>query len=160
MAFLGYKKDKLYILAKGLVGQNMVNLTMFGGYGVKDYNTTTGAMTYTNYNNYTALFNIVYGKKVQVGLFTGIAGNMGTSDPLHKFDNGKAKTLGLLTSIKNIYRVSPRLTYNIKNMSFTAEYEMTTAEYGAGTFNFKDGLYSDKVSVTNNRLLFVLMYNF
>jgi hypothetical protein len=160
MAFLGYKKDKLYILAKGLVGQNMVNLTMFGGYGVKDFNTTTGAMTYTNYNNYSALFNIVYGKKVQIGLFTGISGNMGTSDPLYRFDDGKPKIAGMLTSIKNTYRVSPHLTYNIKNMSFIAEYEMTTAEYGSGTFNYNDGLYSDKVSVTNNRILLVLMYNF
>lgn len=160
MAFLGYKKDKLYILAKGLVGQNMVNLTMFGGYGVKDFNTTTGAMTYTNYNNYSALFNIVYGKKVQIGLFTGISGNMGTSDPLYRFDDGKPKIAGMLTSIKNTYRVSPHLTYNIKNMSFIAEYEMTTAEYGSGTFNYDDGLYSDKVSVTNNRILLVLMYNF
>ncbi len=160
MAFLGYKKDKLYILAKGLVGQNMVNMTMFGGYGVKDYDYRTGAMTYTNYNNYSALFNIVYGKKVQIGLFTGISGNMGTSDPLYKFDDGKPKIAGMLTSIKNTYRVSPHLTYNIKNMSFIAEYEMTTAEYGGGTFNFDDGLYSDKVSVTNNRILLVLMYNF
>ncbi len=160
MAFLGYKKDKLYILAKGLVGQNMVNLTMFGGYGVKDFDYKTGAMTYTNYNNYSALFNIVYGKKVQIGLFTGISGNMGTSDPLYKFEDGKPKIAGMLTSIKNTYRVSPHLTYNIKNMSFIAEYEMTTAEYGGGTFNFADGLYSDKVSVTNNRLLLVLMYNF
>ncbi len=160
MAFMGYKKDKLYILAKGLVGQNMVNLTMFGGYGVKDYNTTTGEMTYTNYNNYSALFNIVYGKKVQVGMFAGLSGNMGTSDALYKFDDGKPKIAGMLTSIKSTYRASANLTYNVKNMSFTAEYEMTTADYGSGNFNFADGLYSDKVSATNNRLFLMVMYHF
>ncbi len=159
MAFLGYKKDKLYILAKGLVGQNMVNLTMFGGYGVKDYNTTTGEMTYTNYNNYSALFNIVYGKKVQVGFFAGLSGNMGTSDALYNFD-GQPRIAGMLTSIKTTYRMSPQITYNVKNMSFTAEYEMTTADYGSGNFNFTDGLYDDKVSVTNNRLFLMVMYHF
>ena len=159
MAFIGYKKDKLYILAKGLVGQNMVNLTMFGGYGVKDYDPTTGAMTYTNYNNYSALFNIVYGKKVQVGLFTGLSGNMGTSDPLYNFE-GKAKIAGMLTNIKTTYRISPHVTFNVKNMNFIAEYEMTSADYGSGAFNFEDGLYADKVNATNNRLLLVVMYNF
>jgi len=159
MAFLGYKKDKLYILAKGLVGQNMVNLTMFGGYGVKDYNTTTGEMTYTNYNNYSALFNIVYGKKVQVGFFAGLSGNMGTSDALYNFD-GQPRIAGMLTNIKTTYRMSPQITYNVKNMSFTAEYEMTTADYGSGNFNFTDGLYDDKVSVTNNRLFLMVMYHF
>jgi len=164
MAFIGYKKDKLYILAKGLVGQNMVNLTMFGGYGVKDYDTTTGEMTYTNYNNYSALFNIVYGKKVQVGFFAGISGNMGTSDPLYKFDDGEPRIAGMLTSfktfVKTTYRVSPQITYNVKNMSFTAQYEMTTADYGSGNFNFADGLHDDKVSATNNRLFLMVMYHF
>ncbi len=160
MAYVGYSKNKLYILAKGLVGQNMVNLTMFGGYGVKDYNTTTGAMTYTNYNNYSALFNILYGKKFQVGLFTGISGNMGTSDPLYNFPESGAKIAGLLASIKNVYRVAPHIAYNIKNINLVLEYEMTSADYGSGTFNFDDGLYADKVNATNNRLFLMVMYHF
>ena len=160
MGYFGYKKDKLYILVKGLVGQNMVNLTMFGGYGVKDYNTTTGAMTYTNYNNYTALFNIVYGKTVQFGLFTGIAGNMGTSDPLYNFTDSGAKIAGLLANIQNVYRVAPHISYNVKNLNFVLEYEMTSADYGSGTFNFDDGLYAEKVNATNNRLFLMVMYHF
>lgn len=160
MGYIGYKSDKLYILAKGLIGQNMPNLTMFGGYGVKDYNTSTGEMTYTNYNNYSALFNIVYGKEVQVGLFTGILGNMGTSDELFNFEGSGARIAGMLTNIKTTYRVSPHISYNIKNLNFVAEYEMTTADYGSGNFNFSDGLYDDKVSATNNRVLLMVMYHF
>lgn len=160
MGYIGYRKNKLYILAKGLVGQNMVNLCMLGGYGVKDYNTSTGEMTYTNYNNYSTMFNIVYGQKVQIGLFAGLSGNMGTSDELYNFEGSGARIAGMLTNIKSVYRVSPHVSYNIKNLNFVAEYEMTSADYGSGTFNFADGLYDDKVSVTNNRLLLMVMYHF
>ncbi len=160
MGYVGYRKNKLFVLAKGLVGQNMVNMCMLGGYGVKTYDTTTGEMTYTNYNNYTALFNIVYGQKVQVGLFTGIYGNMGTTDELYNFEGTGAKLACTLNNVKSVFRLSPHISYNIKNLNFFVEYEMTSADYGVGTFNFANGLYSDKENATNNRLLLMVMYNF
>jgi hypothetical protein len=159
MGFLGHKSEKLFILAKGLIGQNLVNMTMPGGYGVKDYNSTTGEMKYTNYTTYSAFINMVYGKTVQLGFLSGVTGNLGTSDPLFNF-NGSAKTLGLFPNIKNIYRVSPHVAYNVKNLRFIAEVETTLANYGAGNFNFSDGLYNNHFSATNNRIFLVLMYNF
>jgi hypothetical protein len=66
----------------------------------------------------------------------------------------------MLTTIKNVYRVSPSISYNVKNISFVAEYELTSAEYGKGNFNFTDGLYDDKVTATNNRILLMMMYHF
>lgn len=159
LGFLGHKSDKLFVLAKGFIGQNVANLTMIGGYGVKDYNTTTGEMKYTNFTTYSALFNIVYGKKVQLGLFSGLTANLGTSDPLYNFD-GNAKTLGLSPNIKSIFRISPHLAYNFNNLRFVAEFEMTSATYGTGNINFSDGLYKNHVTATNNRVFLVLMYNF
>ena len=159
MAYLAYNKDKLYMLAKGLYGQNMANMLMLGGYGAKTYDSATGEMTYTNYNNYSALFNLVYGTKVQLGLFAGIAGNLGTVDPLYNFD-GVAKIAGLATSLKNMSRASTYLAYNIQNMKFVAEYEITSADWGAGEFDFSDGLYEDTNNATNHRFLLMVMYNF
>jgi hypothetical protein len=105
------------------------------------------------------LLNIVYGKKFQLGLMSGISNNMGTSDALYKFEAG-SQIAGILTNIQNLYRVAPHISYNIKNLNFVAEYEMTSADYGAGTFSFDDGLYSDKVNATNNRILLMVMYHF
>ena len=168
MAFLGYNSGKLYILAKGIIGQNMENMTIIGGYGVKDYNEVTGEMTYTNYTSYSTFFNIVYGEKIQYGLFAGISGNMGTSDALYNFENttttltltDNACTLGLMPSMKNVYRISPHITYKNKNINFIAEYEMTAANYGIGTFDFEDGLYDSTVKAINHRLMLTVMFLF
>ncbi len=159
MGYLGYKKGKLFILAKEVLGQNLANMCMVGGYGVNDYNEATGAMTYTNYTTSNSLFNIVYGSEFQVGLFTGLTVNMGTSDELHNFD-GAARTLGLMPTMKQTYRVAPYFAYNIKNLRFVAEYELDSADYGSGNFDFSDGLYDDTVNATNHRILLMLTYNF
>jgi hypothetical protein len=159
MAYASYKKDKLFVLAKGLYGQNMANMLMLGGYGATSYNSTTGEMKYTNYNNYSTFVNLVYGAKVQFGFFAGISGNLGTVDPLCNID-GSAKIAGLGTSIKTLSRISTQLIYNVKNMTLSAEYEMTSADYGTGDFDFYDGLYDDTVNATNHRIALVLTYNF
>ncbi|MCK3684106.1 hypothetical protein [Maribellus sp. YY47] len=159
MTYLGYKSDKLFVLAKGMLGQNMVNMLMLGGYGVKDYDAATGAMTYTNYSNYSSLLNIVYGNEYQVGFLAGLSGNLGTAEELYNFD-GAAKTLGLMPNIKQACRVAPYFAYNYKNLRFVAEYELDSADYGTGNFDFKDGLYEDTTNATNHRILLMLMYNF
>ncbi len=164
MAYFGYKKDKLFILAKGLVGQNLANMLIIGGYGVTDYNEKTGEMKYTNYTSYTSLFNLVYGTKYQFGFFAGLSGNLGTADKLYEFEDGSAKTAGLVvsmkTSMKQCYRVAPYFAYNYKNFRFVAEYEIDSADYGTGNFDFSNGLYDNSVNATNNRLLLMVMYNF
>ena len=168
MAFWGYNSGKLYILAKGIIGQNMANMTIIGGYGVKDYNEVTGEMTYTNYTSYSTFFNIVYGEKIQLGLFAGVSGNMGTGDALYNFENttttlpvtDNACTLGLMPSMKNVYRIAPHVTYKNKNLNFIAEYEMTAANYGIGNFDFEDGLYDSTVKAINHRLMLTVMFLF
>lgn len=163
-AYIKYSKDKLYILAKGVYGENLSHLTMQGGFGVKTYDANTGKETYTAYKNYTTLLNIVYGKKVQIGTFLGFSDNLGTNDALHEFSTGTPETAGLYNKyglmVHQSFRTSAYVGYNIKNFRFVAEYERTTADYGVGTFNFSDGLYSDTHRTANNRLLLMMMYIF
>ncbi|MCY1722857.1 hypothetical protein OU798_21090 [Prolixibacteraceae bacterium Z1-6] len=159
MSYAGYKKDKWFFLVKEMVGQNLANMLMIGGYGVKTYDEATGGMTYTNYTTASTLLNIVYGTKHQIGLFAGISNNFGISDELYDFD-GAAKTLGLMPTMKQVYRIAPYFAYNYKNLRFVAEYEMDSADYGTGNFNFTDGLYDDTVNATNHRILLMLTYNF
>lgn len=160
MAYLGYRKGKLFILAKEMVGQNLANMLMIGGYGVKTLDASTGGMTYTNYTTSNTLFNIVYGTEYQIGLFAGLSKNMGTGDQLYEGSDGKAITKGLMPTMKSVYRIAPHFAYNYKNLRFVAEYEIDSAEYGAGNFDFSDGLYDDTVNATNNRVLLMVTYNF
>jgi hypothetical protein len=160
MAYLKYRSGLFTMTAKGYYGQNMTHLTFLGGYGVATRNTETGKETYTNYNNYTSLLNLVYGKKWQAGLMLGYGGNLGTSDPLYQDTNGKAITAGLLPNVQDLYRVAPHMALNVSKIRLVAEYEMTAANYGTGAFDFSDGLHADKHKAVNNRVIFMMMYFF
>nr|WP_319265934.1 hypothetical protein [uncultured Draconibacterium sp.] len=159
MSYAGYKKDKWFFLVKEMVGQNLTNMLMIGGYGVKSYDAATGGMTYTNYTTSSTLVNVVYGIQKQLGFFAGISTNFGTKDALYNFD-GAAQTKGLMPTMKQTFRIAPYYAYNYKNLRFVAEYEIDSADYGTGTFDFSDGLYDDTVNATNHRILLMLTYNF
>ncbi len=160
MTYLKYKSDKFMLTAKGYYGQNMTHLTFLGGYGVATKDEATGAETYTNYNNYTSLLSMEYGKKWQAGLMLGYGGNLGTSDPLYNDGSGKAKVAGLLPNVMDIARVSPHVALNVSKIRLVGEYEMTTANYGVGTFDFSDGLYAGKHLAVNHRFEIMMMYCF
>jgi hypothetical protein len=161
MAYGRYKKDKLTILLKGYLGDNMQNLTLPGGYGVASFDSTSGKETYTSYKAYTAALSLVYGQKWQVGLFAGYGANLGTNDPLQGF-GGKAKTYGLFTNMQTMYRVAPHISLNLPKFRLVAEYEMTTANYGkAGTaIDLSNGLYSAINKTVNNRVIIVMTQYF
>lgn len=160
MAFIRYKGEKLSVLVKTVNGQNLGNLTMLGGYGVKSIDSATGAYTYTNYNHSTSFINIVYGKKYQAGLFAGYTINLGTSDALALSSVGTTITTGMLPNIQNMTRIAPHFAYNVNQFRFIAEYEMTSAAYGTGAMDLTNGLYGLTENVTNNRIIFVMMFLF
>ncbi len=160
MAYLKYKTDMFSLTAKGYYGQNLTHLVFLGGYGVASRNTATGKETYTSYTNYTSLLNMVYGKKWQIGLMVGYGDNRGTSDALYNDGSGKAITTGLLPNVKEIARVAPHLSLNVSKLRLVAEYEMTSANYGIGSFDFSNGLYDDSHNATNHRFELMMMYFF
>ena len=160
MAYLKHKSDRFTLIAKGYYGQNMTHLTFLGGYGVATRNEATGEETYTNYTNYTTLLSAEYGKKWQVGMMLGYGGNLGTSDPLYDDGSGKGIVAGLLPNVQDLARVAPHVALNVSKIRLVAEYEMTTANYGVGGFDFSDGLYSDTHQATNHRFIVMMMYVF
>lgn len=163
MGYTQYVKNMFTIRAKAVLGQNMNHLTIPGGYGVKSVETTTGAMSYTPYNTLTSFFNLVYGKKYQLGFFGGYLKNLGTVDALHNFGNATspvAVTPGLVPSVASMYRVAPHFAINVSKLRLVFEYELTSAEYGTGKINLNDGLYSTSINATNHRGQLMLMYSF
>lgn len=158
MAYGKYSKDKLMLLLKGYMGQNMVHLTMNSGYGVSTFNPTTGEETYTNYNGVYTLFNVTYGTKWKPGLLIGYSKNLGTSDALDPHNNGTVWGLG--SNIQSMNRVSPSISYSVTKFLLTAEYERTSVDYGVGQINFKDGLYPSIHNVVNNGARLIMTYYF
>lgn len=159
VAYAKYQHEKLMVTAKTYYGQNMTHLTILGGYAVATKDAQTGAETYTNYNTSTALLNIVYGKKWQLGLFAGYGKNLGTSDAVYS-NNGSPITAGLLPNVQDYARVAPHVAFNMAKFRLVAEYEMTTANYGTGNFDFGDGTYGDTHRATSNRVSLSMVYAF
>ena len=159
-AYARYKTQKLTILAKGFLGDNMSHYTLPGGYGVATFDASTGKETYTSYKTYTSYINLVYGQKWQGGLFLGYGGNLGTSKALWNSGNGVAKTYGSMQTVQSMYRVAPHISLNLAKFKLVAEYEMTSANYGTGNINLADGLYSATKQAVNNRVILVLTHSF
>lgn len=173
LSFVGYSqyvKKRFTVKAKAVLGQNMTHLTIPGGYGIKSVDPSTGGMTYTPYNSLTSFLNATYGAKYQVGIFTGYLQNLGTSDALHHFSSATTAPLtvspqsvvtpGLIPQVASIYRIAPSFTINISKVRLAFEYELTSASYGVGNVNIKDGLYGNKIDVTNHRGNLMMMYFF
>jgi hypothetical protein len=163
MVYGKYSNKKLLLLAKSFYGQNMVHMTMNGGYGVADYDVVTGKETYTNYNGSYSIFNFYYGSKWRPGIYVGYYKNLGTSDPLYNFTTGGKETAtvwGLGQTIQDMYRISPSLTYLVPKFQVGLEYELTTANYGVGPMDFNNGLIDVVHKTTNNGVRLVATYYF
>ena len=150
-----YIAKKFKIKAKGLLGQNMSDYLMIGGYGVMGTDTNYNEDTYTNLNTLSSWLNIVYGSKLQASIFAGISENLGTVSPLAPSNLGEFTTYGYgfyntkQELLQTLYRISGGLIYNISNFKLGIEYEFTNAIYG--NINNK-GLTDNPYNANNNRI--------
>jgi len=154
----GYAKLKfepVTIKLYGIYAQNATDLTMIGGYAVKEItNTQTGECDYLPLTTASAWTEIISnGKKVQVGVFAGYTKNMGATDSIA----GKFYARG--SNIDYVYRISPRIVFINEKLSIALEPEYTSALYGKENGNGK-GLPTDAKAVNNLRMLFSMTYNF
>jgi len=98
--------------------------------------------------------NFTYGNKWKASLFAGYTKNLGTSDALAdpKIAYGK----GL--DIDQLYMINPSISYNLAFWKFGMEYSLSTAYYGDTELN--SGKVKDTHSVTNHRILALMVYMF
>lgn len=154
MAYAKLVVSDLTVSARAMYGQNLSNLSMLGGYGVKSLDTTNGRETYTNINTMSVWTDLSYGKAVKAGLFAGYTKNLGADDELVSVASlvwGRGK------DIDNILRISPRLVWDISKLRLAGEYEYTAAAYGKTQ---KDGKVTDAKTVANNRVVMSVFYYF
>ncbi len=153
MAFLKYKSTDMTFKFEAFYGQETYNMTMLGGYVVKEV--TDPLRNFVEYTpiNVMSFWTDMHtnGKKIQGGFFAGYTKNLGAGEDV----SGPYYSRG--SDIAYVYRVSPRIIFNSGKMRFAGEVEMTTAGYG--TKNSK-GEVDDPKDVTNFRLLLGVYYFF
>jgi hypothetical protein len=131
-----YIKDKFQVKAKAYWAQNMTDHLMLSGYGVSGSNDATGNTAFANFNVVSSWLNVVYGSKWQAGVFVGLSQNLGTTKNLTLNAAEKYTVYGFGTYndtqilLDRLYRVTPHISYNLPNMKFGIEYDLTSAMYG------------------------------
>ena len=153
MAFFKQKWPKWTWKAEAVWGQNLHHLTMLGGYAVR------GVVDEVRLDwNYTPIDTLscwtevqTNGTPWQTGLFAGYSKNLGSRHTI----SGANYARGF--NIDELYRLSPRLVYNIGKMRFAGEAELTAASYGTPDVF---GKVRDARFVRNLRLLFAAYYFF
>lgn len=164
VVYTQYTDKTFQLKGKTVFGKNLSDQLMLGGYGVSKYAAdSTTVLSYTNFNNGSAWINAIYGTKIQVGLLLGVSQNFGTDDPLAINKNKKLSAYGYgyydgnQQILDQLYRVAPQVVYNLPNMKFGIEYDLTSATYGTIQQN---GWATNPYKVNNHRILASLMYIF
>ena len=149
-----YTNNKLSLKTKTVWGEDLSHFGICGGYGVDGKQYSVNTYKWSPLTALSSWIMCTYGKTVKVGLFGGYMTNLG-GDTQFLSENLMYVYGG--TSIDEMYRISPSISYNIGNFSVGAEYERTSVAYGEmqGYGNVQNSHW-----VTNNRLLFSTSYNF
>jgi len=162
VAYTQYADNQLQIKAKAIYGQNLSDHLMIGGYGISNESTTNN-IVYTNFNTLSSWLNLVYGTKVQTGIFVGFSQNLGTNENLNIDAAGKITAYGYgfyadtQQLMDRIYRIAPHITYNLSNFKLGFEYELTSADYGKIQGN---GRIKNSSAATNHRAMATISYIF
>jgi len=111
-----------------------------------------GFVDYTNLRSFAVWGEIhTNGTKWQPGLFGAFGKNLGSADPV----GGAYYARG--SNIDYLYRISPRLIFNVKKFRLAGEIEYTVAAYGTTTGK---GYVSNSKEVGNLRGLIGVYYFF
>jgi hypothetical protein len=153
MAFFKQKWPTWSWKTEAVWGQNLHHLTMLGGYAVRDVvDEARQDWSYTPIATLSVWTEVqTTGAPWQTGLFAGYAKNLGSPHEI----TGANYARGF--NIDELYRLSPRLVYNVGKMRLAGEVELTAASYGTPD---PFGKVRDARFVRNVRLLLAAYYFF
>lgn len=150
------------IKVAGIVGQDMFHLMMLGGYAVRADNSYTGEdlfdqqLEYTPTGTFSTWGEFIYGKKWELGVFGGFTRNLGAGDDVD-MTRGEPVYYARGSDVNYIFRVSPRVSYNVNNIRIGTETEYTKAAY-AETFDTAGKPQGNDPAGNMRILLFVFYY--
>jgi hypothetical protein len=153
---IGYMKlnlDPVTFKVEGVLGENLADLMMLGGYAIKSTDAVTGIETYVPTRNFSIWGELSAGKEIEFGIFAGYQKNLGASE------NITGTFFGRGGDIDNLLRISPRIQWNSGKARIATELEYTAAAYGTMNNNNKAQIENTK-TISNVRLLLAVFYFF
>lgn len=136
-------------------GENIADLLAISGFVVTDItDPVTGQQAYSPLKSMTFWGEVHSNTNPQVGLFTGYTSNNGSKD-----ERGDVlyPVYGLGTNIRSLYRISPRVIYNIARFRLALEFEYTAAAYG---YNYDTYFVPSGTTVVENFRGLLAVYYF
>lgn len=152
MAFAKATFSPVTIKAQYLMGQNVTDLLMMGGYGISGVADPAKAILEFAPLQTRSIWIELHtnGKIIQYGLFGGLSENLGATKDLLP----STTTTGLGNDIKTLYRIAPRLVVNSGRARFALECEYTNAKFGVVNISQnRRGIPVNTTQVGNLRLL-------
>ncbi len=153
LSFIGFIKfafEEFQFKAEGVLGENLAEMVMLGGYAVID--NTKDKWEYTPNKNLSLWTDISYGKDVEFGLFGGYSKNLGTKENYRVF-------YGRGEDVYDLLRISPRIQFTFGKVKIAGELEFMRANFGKVNNNDK-GKVTDTKGVNNIRTQLAFMYIF
>lgn len=123
--FLNYKKDNSNLKLQALIGENMNDLSLLGGYYESSFDTITHSFSYKPTTVFSSWidFSQLFGK-IKPALLIGYSKNFDVNESSY------ANAYGLGMTIDNYFRIAPRIEYFfLNNFSLTLSLEYASVKY-------------------------------
>ncbi len=151
MAYYKYSRNSFLVSTKTILGQNLTEHLMMGGYAVQSFDSVSHRETYTPTNHINIWGLLAYGEKIRWSLFTGFSKNLGTDE----VNTGVYYSRG--HDVDYLYRVAPSVSFISGSVQLSTELEYTVAAFGTPN---PSGLVKNAEPIGNLRLLFTFFYFF
>ena len=136
-------------------GENIADLLGISGYAATEIvDVTTGELAYAPLKSMTFWAEVHSNGNPQVGIFGGLTSNNGINETIL----ATVPVYGRGTTIRRLYRIAPRIIYNVGKLRLAAEVEYTSAAYGDNYDEFY--IPADITLATNLRVLTAVYYFF
>jgi hypothetical protein len=155
MAFTKLTTELITVKLQVRYGENISDLLGISGFAVTEISDiTTGERTYTPLKSMTFWGEIQTNGNPQVGIFGGLTNNNGSKESILS----STLVYGLSTTIKRLYRIAPRIMYNLNKVCLAMELEYTNAAYGENYDEFY--IPAETTNAANFRILTSIYYHF
>jgi hypothetical protein len=133
MAFARLNTKPVTVKFQVRYGENISDLLGISGFGVTQItNVGTQERAYTPLKSMTFWGEVHTNGNPQVGVFGGLTSNNGSKEELLS----STLVYGRATNIRSLFRISPRIIYNVGKVRLAFELEYTSAAYGTNYDTF------------------------
>ena len=135
-------------------GENIADLLGISGFAATAItDATTGERSYAPLKSMTFWAEVHTNGNPQVGIFGGYTSNNGINESIL----ATVPVYGRGTTIRSLYRIAPRIIYNVGKLRLAAELEYTSAAYGD---NYDEYYIPADITLANNLRVLTAVYYF